>query len=215
MAIPTTAAAGPAARCRGTHRIVIEGGRRPNVPQAFKSDDLRLVHIYPASEAYIVHRIGTHVLLGAAFGVAALIGLVAQPFAALAADAVSVPSETANRVHVVDVRRDDVKDTLAVTLRIDPGFHINANPASSKYLIPTSLNVVGVQPVRVAYPPPVYFKPKFADERIAVYEGTVVITVFFAQGALRHLSLFGTTVTAQACTDAICFPPADLPVRPR
>lgn len=126
-----------------------------------------------------------------------------------------MPSETANRVHVVDVRRDDAKDALVVTLRIDSGFHINANPASYKYLIPTSLNVVGVQPMRVDYPPPMYFKPKFADERIAVYEGTVVITAYFARGVLRHLSLFGTTVTAQACTDAICFPPADLPVHPR
>jgi len=77
------------------------------------------------------------------------------------------------------------------------------------------LNVAGIQPVRFGYPPPVYFKPKFADDRIAVYEGTVEITAFFARGTLRHASLFGTTVTAQACTDVICFPPAELPVRPQ
>ena len=153
-----------------------------------------------------------------------LAGLVAKPFPILAAEASGeasdanaspVPSETANRVHVVDVRGEDAKDALVVTLRIDSGFHINANPASDKYLIPTSLNVAGVQPLRIAYPPPMYFKPKFADERIAVYEGSVVITAFFARGALRHASLFGTTVTVQACTDAICFPPAALPVRRR
>lgn len=165
---------------------------------------------------------GICIRLCTAFVAVLLVGLGAAPlsiFAAGASDAASdasassVPSETANRVHVVDVWRDDAKGTLAVTLRIDSGFHINANPASDKYLIPTSLNVVGAQPVRVAYPPPAYFKPKFADDRIAVYEGTVVITAVFARGALGHLALFGTTVTAQACTDAICFPPADLPLR--
>lgn len=199
-------------------------GRMTSVRHAFKADDLRLVRVnVGVREAFIVHHNGIRIRLRAAFVAALLAGLVAAPFPILAAEASSevsdasassVPSETAKRVHVVDVRRDDAKDTLAVTLRIDSGFHINANPASDKYLIATSLNVVvGAQPVRVAYPPPVYFRPKFANDRIAVYEGMVVITAFFARGALRHLSLFGTTVTAQACTDAICFPPADLPVR--
>lgn len=124
----------------------------------------------------------------------------------------SIPSETVHRVHVVGVQRDDAKDALIVTLRIDPGFHVNANPASSKYLIPTALNLPGVQPTRIDYPPPVYFRPKFAEDRIAVYEGKITITARFAHGTLAHLPLFGSTVTAQACNDAICFPPADLPV---
>lgn len=124
----------------------------------------------------------------------------------------SIPSETARHVHVAGARRDDAKDALIVTLRIDPGFHINANPASSKYLIPTALNLPGVRPARIDYPPPVYFRPQFADDQIAVYEGTVAITARFAHGTLAHLPLFGSTVTVQACTDAICFPPADLPV---
>lgn len=151
------------------------------------------------------------------FGAVVTLGLLAlsqvgPARAANSANADSVPSETARRVHVVAVRRDDTNDALTVTLRIDPGFHINANPASYKYLIPTALNLPGVRATRVDYPLPTYFKPKFADNRIAVYEGTVAITAYFAPGALAHLPLFGMTVTAQACTDAICFPPADLPV---
>lgn len=151
------------------------------------------------------------------FGAVVTLGLLARSQvgparAANSAKADSVVSETAHRVHVVGVQRGDANDKLIVTLRIDPGFHINANPASHKYLIPTALNLPGVQATRVDYPPPTYFKPKFADDRIAVYEGTVVITAYFAPGTLAHLPLFGMTVTAQACTDVICFPPADLPV---
>ena len=149
------------------------------------------------------------------FGAVVTLGLLAVSHvgparAANSADADSVPSETAHRVHVVGAQRDDASDTLIVTLRIDRGFHINANPASFKYLIPTTLNLPGARPTRVDYPPPVYFKSKFADDQIAVYEGTVTITAYFVPGMLAHLPLFGMTVTAQACTDAICFPPADL-----
>lgn len=151
------------------------------------------------------------------FGAVVTLGLLAVSHvgparAANSADADSVPSETARRVHVVGVQRDNANDTLIVTLRIDPGFHINANPASFKYLIPTALNLPGTRPASVDYPPPVYFKPKFANIQIAVYEGTVTITARFAPGTLAHMRLFGMTMTAQACTDAICFPPADLPV---
>ena len=151
------------------------------------------------------------------FGTVVTLGLLALSQvgpvrAANSANADSVLSETARHVHVVGARRDDAKDALIVTLRIDSGFHINANPASSKYLIPTALNLPGVQAKRVDYPLPTYFKPKFADDRIAVYEGTVAIVAHFAPGTLAHLPLLGITVTAQACTDAICFPPADLPV---
>lgn len=151
------------------------------------------------------------------FGAVATLGLLAlsqigPSRAANSANADSVLSETAHRVHVVGVQRDDANDKLIVTLRIDPGFHINANPASFKYLIPTALNLAGVQATRVEYPLPTYFKPKFADDRIAVYEGTVAITAYFAPGTLAHRRFFETTVTAQACTDAICFPPADLPI---
>lgn len=150
-----------------------------------------------------------------ALGAVVAIGLVTRsPLEAAGAisSGDSIPSETAHRVHVVSVQRNDAKDALIVTLHIDPGFHINANPASDEYLIPTALNLPGVRPTRIEYPPPVYFRPKFVDIRIAVYEGTVAIAAHFAHGTLAHLRLFGMTVTAQACTDAICFPPADLPV---
>ena len=57
------------------------------------------------------------------------------------------------------------------------------------------------------------FKPNFANEPLDVYEGTVVITAFLPKDALGQVPALGTSVTVQACTDAICPPPADLAIR--
>ncbi len=119
---------------------------------------------------------------------------------------------TADHVHVAKVELSTVTSRIAITLRIDEGFHINANPASLPYLIPTSLRFSGVTPYRLDYPTPVRFKPKFTDEPLDVYEGTVVISASFKKDVLRDAPVLSATVTAQACTDQICLPPADLPV---
>lgn len=121
------------------------------------------------------------------------------------------PGNTADHVHIVGVDRTSSGDKAVVTVTVDPGYHINANPASFEYLIPTRLNVTNQPPLRVRYPAPVRFRPKFVDEALDVYEGTVRITAEFAQGSTEPARLFGT-VTAQACTDEICLPPADLPL---
>jgi uncharacterized protein len=112
-----------------------------------------------------------------------------------------------------DANRSGDEDELAVTLRIDEGFHINANPASLPYLIPTSLSFEGIAPLRIAYPAAFRFKPDFTDEPLDVYQGTVVITAFLPKDALKQLPALHASVTVQACTDAICLPPADLAIR--
>jgi hypothetical protein len=92
---------------------------------------------------------------------------------------------SADHVHVIRVdRMNAASDMQLITLRTDRGFHINANPASADYLIPTSLAFAGIEPERVSYPPSVAFKPQFTDDPINVYEGTVVIAASFAQGTL-------------------------------
>jgi hypothetical protein len=83
-----------------------------------------------------------------------------------------------------DANRSGDEDELAVTLRIDEGFHINANPASLPYLIPTSLAFEGIAPSRIAYPAASRFKPSFTDEPLDVYQGTTVITAFLPKDAL-------------------------------
>ena len=119
---------------------------------------------------------------------------------------------TADHVHVTAVSPVDHDQTrYVVTLAVDAGYHINANPASDVDLIPTILHVTNGAPSRVIYPPPTRFKPKFSDQAIDVYEGLVYITAEFARDAAPPRALSGT-VTAQACTDVICLPPADVPL---
>jgi uncharacterized protein len=119
--------------------------------------------------------------------------------------------DTADHVRITAADRDvSDADRIVVTVEIDRGFHINANPASFDYLIPTMLKVTNQTPLRVVYPRPVRFKPKFADEVLDVYEGTIRITAEFPQGTLARTPYLLGAVTAQACTDEICLPPADL-----
>ena len=119
-------------------------------------------------------------------------------------------SRTEDHVHV-SARR--AGDDLLITLRIDPGYHINANPASDDYLIPTGVAFAGSVPERIVYPPAIPFKPAFADKPIDVYEGTVVVVATFTTGVLDRAHDLGFIVTAQACTKVICLPPNDITAR--
>jgi hypothetical protein len=124
--------------------------------------------------------------------------------------AVSANLRTEDHVHVSARRESPASDAIVIALQIDPGYHVNANPASNEYLIPTSVAFSGSAPERVVYPPARHFKPAFADKPIDVYEGAVVITATFAPGALDRAHDLDFTVTAQACTERICLPPDDL-----
>lgn len=132
--------------------------------------------------------------------------MMSQVFAGTS-NALSGSLHTEDHVHVMARR---VGDALLITLRIDPGYHVNANPASNEYLIPTNITFEGIAPERIAYPPAIPFKPVFAEEPIDVYEGTVVMAATFAAGALDREHDLGFIVTAQACTKEICLQPDDI-----
>ena len=119
-----------------------------------------------------------------------------------------VPS-TADHVHAVAaVTPGPEGDTVAVTLSVDPGYHINAHVPSLDYLVPTDLAFAGAAPSSLAYPKASRFKPGFATTPLAVYEGRVPLVATLPKGA----SGWTATVTAQACDDQTCLPPATVPV---
>lgn len=101
------------------------------------------------------------------------------------------------------------RDELVVTLVIDKGYHLNANPASLDNLIPTTLRLPDVSGARIRYPAAVEFKPAFAGQPISVYEGEVRIKATAPKGKLERAK---PVVRAQACDDQICLPPADISV---
>lgn len=94
---------------------------------------------------------------------------------------------------------------LVVHLRIDEGWHVNANPASTAFLVATAVEAVGEgASVTARYPKGESFQPAFADSPIQVYEGAVEIPVSLADGANRSPRL---AVRFQACNDRQCLPP--------
>ena len=102
-------------------------------------------------------------------------------------------------------------DEITVTIQVDEGYHINANPASLDYLIPTSVDFESLTPAQINYPKPVQFKPAFAAESLNVYEGSAAVVAIFPKGFLKGTPIVRGQVTAQACNAEICLPPTNLP----
>jgi uncharacterized protein YyaL (SSP411 family) len=103
-------------------------------------------------------------------------------------------------------------DEIEITLTIDPGYHINANPASADYLIPTAVTIPGAAGAKIAYPAGRVFKPKFSPDGISVYEGSVTIKAELPKGGLASAAREPLQIEVQACTDQLCLPPATLGV---
>ncbi len=106
---------------------------------------------------------------------------------------------------------------IVVTLNIKHPYHVNANPASESFLIPTTVNVEPVTGIRFAQPVyPKGIQREFAftgGKKIGVYEGKTIIRI----PATPDKRLKAGTVTIkgkvnyQACDERACYPPGDLP----
>ncbi len=137
---------------------------------------------------------------------------------ALARNAAEAPApfallDTASHVSAdATLRRLPTQDEVVVTLRIAPGFHVNANPASYDYLIGTALRLEALEPARIRYPQARLFKPAFERQGLMVYEGEVELAAVFPAGSLSGPRTVRGEVRVQACDDQICLPPATLPV---
>ena len=123
------------------------------------------------------------------------------------------PGETARHVHVSATSRSSGSHReIVITLNIEQGYHVNANPASFDFLIPTSVAFPDVQPVEVQYPAPKAFKPRFAPDTLNVYEGTVQLVAKLEGANLNGLRTLSGIVNTQACTETVCLPPSRIPL---
>ena len=99
-----------------------------------------------------------------------------------------------------------------VRLQIKDGYHVNANPASFSYLIPTQLELTpadGVAVEFITYPDPLTRKFSFSEKPLAVYEGE---TTLKARLKADKASKAGThnlsaKLRVQACDDKVCYAP--------
>lgn len=100
----------------------------------------------------------------------------------------------------------------AAEMRIEDGWHVNANPASMEYLIATELTIdlpAGATQATVRYPPGESLSFEFTDEPIAVYDGTVYLLADFdlpTDTPVGRLEV-PARVRYQACDDKQCLPP--------
>lgn len=105
----------------------------------------------------------------------------------------------------------------AVLLKVEPGLHVNANPASESWLIATEASLEageGVSLRRAFYPEALEKEFGFYSGPLRVYEGEVVIGLEIEIGpdvaGDRDLEI---RIRYQACNDEACFAPADATYR--
>lgn len=101
---------------------------------------------------------------------------------------------------------------LLVQFEIEDGWHVNANPASFEYLIPTQVEAelpAGWPEPQISYPAGASKTFAFADQPLSVYEHTVVAEIRSAvpAGTLDGTITVPIRATYQACDHQRCLPP--------
>ena len=106
---------------------------------------------------------------------------------------------------------------LTLVLDIAEGWHVNANPASFDFLIPTKLSLEktpGLRLVSVTYPKGKSYSFPTLEKPLAVYEKTVRIPfrVAVARGVTPGILAAKGRLSVQACDDKTCLAPSQMPV---
>lgn len=128
------------------------------------------------------------------------------------ASAVAQPDIRVNAFLSADKAQRGRSVQAAVVMEIPGGFHVNSNRPLGKFAIPTTIKVEapgGIRVGAVAYPRAVVRQFKFAEERLAVYEGravmrfNVTVPASFQTGETQ----LRMRVRFQSCNDEVCFQP--------
>ena len=93
---------------------------------------------------------------------------------------------------------------LIIKLTIEPGWHINANPASLDLLIPTTVQILDYQS-NIQYPTPVDYSTPLGN--IKVYQDNITILAEISPAI--KTDNFKVRVRSQACKDSTCLLPSD------
>jgi len=105
---------------------------------------------------------------------------------------------------------------VALSLKLDAGYHVNSNTPSDPYLIPLRLtwNPGPLETVDVVFPPPHTEKFGFSQTPLSVFTGEFNITTRFkvAGAANVGLSVLTGKLRYQACNDHTCLTPKTIEV---
>jgi hypothetical protein len=154
---------------------------------------------------HIVHRMAVGVLLlGASLGFAQSPGSKAPSVSVAPVDAITVTRGSAGQV--------------TVHFRVAPGFHINSNTPKSEFLIPTALKLEAPTDIaisKVTYPPGKDMSFPFApDEPLNVYTGDFEVSLLIRplHSVMPSKYAIHGNLKYQACDNAACYPPKQVPV---
>ncbi len=116
----------------------------------------------------------------------------------------------------VDIAGGGSADTT-VNLKIQNGYHVNANPPSYPYLKATELDIPsssGISVGFISYPTPITRKFSFAEGPLAVYEGETTLKVRLKadKSAAPGTHNLAGKLRVQACDDEVCYPPGTIDV---
>lgn len=105
----------------------------------------------------------------------------------------------------------------SVRVEIANGYHVNANPPTHAYLIPTELTLASEQGVTAGapvYPAPLTKKFSFDPQPLKVYEGqaTIRLPLGASADATKGERVLRARVRAQPCDDKACYPPRNVEV---
>lgn len=134
----------------------------------------------------------------------------------------ATPTSGAPRVTVAPVAQVTAmrtKDTIVdLDFRVAPGFHINSNAPKSEFLIPTKLSMdvpTDIALGKIEYPAGQDLSFPFSpNDALNVYTGdfTVKLAVHPLHSVVPGKYVMHGFLRYQACDNAQCFPPKNLPV---
>src|SRR6266545_6171027 len=147
-----------------------------------------------------------------------------KPVPNSAIESASTESPTAQRITSKSVVKADAQPVeipaggsaeAAVRIRIQSGYHVNANPPTYPYLKATELEITPAAGVSVGfftYPKALNKKFPFAEKPLAVYEGETGLKAALKadKGAKPGQRSISAKLRIQACDDQVCYAPGAL-----
>jgi Disulphide bond corrector protein DsbC len=127
------------------------------------------------------------------------------------------PTVTLQPPEIISIPRSH-SGTIALQFRIGSGFHINSNQPKQEYLKKTELKLDAPTDIvikKVTYPEGKDTSFPFApDEKLNVYSGDFAIQIVVRplKSVLPTKYAVHGKLNYQACDNAVCYPPKQLPV---
>ena len=107
---------------------------------------------------------------------------------------------------------------VELNFRVPVGYHVNSNTPKSEFLIPTALKMdlpTDIILGKIEYPAGADMSFPFSpDEKLSVYSGdfTIAVAVHPLHSVVPGKYVMRGVLRYQACDNAACYPPKNLPV---